>query len=156
MNNKKILEKLIPALMLVFTIIGLSAAIFLTNVYYSNTSSNTICDINSTVSCTNLAQSEFSDIGPIPIAVMGVAAYLVFLLLSIFLLFPSMPLKICPCLNQKNLSKAMLIFTSIGMLFTVYLIIVEIIVQIFCLGCLVSWVATFALWILALVQYHKV
>lgn len=149
-------DKIIPSLMLVFVIIGLSSAIFLTNLYYNDASSDTFCDVNETISCTNLAQSEYSDIGPIPIAVMGLAAYLLFLVLAIFLLFPKLPLKICPCGTRKNLAKVMLFFTSVGMLFTVYLIAVEIVVKIFCLGCLVSWIATACLWVLAIILYHKV
>ncbi|MAG60501.1 hypothetical protein CL619_01820 [archaeon] len=156
MLDKKLKEKIIPALMLVFTIIGLMSAIYLTDLYYSTESSDTICDINSTVSCTNLAQSEYSDIGPVPIALLGVVAYLAFLLISSLMLLPNFAKRICSCLTSKNLAKIMLILTSIGMLFTVYLIAVELIIQILCLGCFISWIATGALWILSFIQYHKV
>ncbi len=152
---KKQNNKLIPVLMLVFAIIGLFSAIYLTHLHYKVESSDTICDINSTISCTNLAQSRYSTIGPIPIAVLGVIAYLTFIGLSLLMLFPKLALNLFTKLTVPNLTKSMLVLTSVGLLFTVYLIGVELVVKIFCLGCLVSWIATAALWILAFIQYHK-
>ena len=149
-------NKLIPVLILVFAIIGLFSSIYLTNLHYKVESSNTICDINSTISCTNLAQSKYSTIGPIPIAVMGVIAYLAFIGLSLLMLFPKIALGIHSKLTFQNVVKCVLTLTSIALLFTVYLIGVELIVKIFCLGCLVSWVATAVLWVLSFIEYHKV
>ncbi len=143
-------------LLLFFSVVGLITSIYLADLHYQAKSSEAICDINSTVSCTNLAQSEYSKIGPIPIAVLGIMAYVVFTIISLLLLFPNKIGTFHPKITTKNLAKAILSLAAISLLFTIYLIIVELVVSIFCLGCLVSWIATAGLFITSYLLYQKV
>ena len=138
MNQKK--SNIILYLILIFAIIGLLSSVYLTNLHYKTESTDTICDINTKVSCTNLAQSKYSNFAGIPIAILGILGYLSFLALTTALFF-----------NPKNslLKKSLFTLASIAAVFTFYLIFVEFNIGIFCLGCLVSQISTVAILILS-------
>ena len=138
--------KTIMYLLLIFSLTGLLSAVYLTDLHYQSQSSDTICDINSTVSCTNLAQSKYSLFFGIPIAVLGILGYLSFLGITIALFFR-------PKLNL--LKKVLLALSSLALIFTIYLVFIELKVGIFCLGCLVSQGSTTATFILSYLLYKR-
>ena len=154
--KQKLNYSLYVTLLLIFSLVGLLASVYLTELHYKVDSSETICDINSTISCTNLAQSKYSLIFGVPIAVLGIIAYVAFTVLSLFLLFPRAAKRVHSKLTVSKLVTAVLSLASISLLFTIYLIIVEVMVGIFCVGCLVSWVATVGIFSTSYLLHRKV
>jgi len=125
------------------------SSIYLLQIHNKESDNPSVCDINDKVSCTLLAQSKYSSIAGIPIAAMGIVGYIV-LLLTAITHFHKLKENARQKLKQFQLSLA-----SIAMLFTIYLIITEIIVGILCLGCLVSQISITIIFILSYIYYFK-
>lgn len=70
MNNRKIL-----AVILVLALIGVADSSYALFQHYApaNTSS---CDVNETISCTAINQSEYSVLFAVPVAALGIAGYI--------------------------------------------------------------------------------
>ena len=150
METKK-RSKVIPIILIIFSIIGLLSSVYLTKVHYKESNDPSVCDINDRVSCTLLAQSTYAKVGPIPIAILGIFGYILLLTLAI--------LHLTNKNNNPKLTKRLkltqLSLTAIAMLFTIYLILIEFIVKIFCLGCLVSQISITVMFIASYIYYFK-
>ncbi len=149
METKQKSKKLIPIILLIFSIIGILTSIYLTSIHLKESSSPTVCDINDKFSCTLVAQSSYSMIGPIPVSIIGIAGYSLLLILAI------LHLTIKDQSLRQKLKYLQLSVISIAMLFTVYLIIIEVVVKLFCPGCLVSQASTTIMFIASYIYYFK-
>ena len=115
-------------LILFFSVVGLVASVYSVKTHYA-VNVSAICDINETFNCDVVNKSTYSQFLGIPVAFMGVGAYL-FFLLSLF--------------TYKSTKNEMLLdfmgaAALIGFLFSLYLTYVEAyVLYTWCLVCLSS------------------
>ena len=143
------------SVLLVFSVLGLLTSAYLFSLHTKLQTSPAICDINSKFSCTNLAQSGYSSFFGVEIAAIGLIGYSLFTLLSLLMLMPRLQQYLPKGTNEKRLLQVFVALIVVSVLFTLYLIAVEFMIQIFCLGCMVSWVCTTVLAITSYYLYHK-
>lgn len=99
---------------------GIVVSILAWQVHYSNAVQP--CDINARWDCGVVNHSRFSMIGPIPVAAVGVAGYVLLALLALF--------------RKKGWT---LVFAVIGLCYALYLSHIEAsLLQVWCLYCVIS------------------
>lgn len=99
---------------------GIVVSILAWQVHYSNAIQP--CDINARWDCGVVNHSRFSMIGPIPVAAVGVAGYVLLALLTLF--------------RKKGWT---LVFAVIGLCYALYLSHIEAsLLQVWCLYCVIS------------------
>lgn len=150
--EKKTYAKIV---LLVFSILGLVTSMYLYSLHTALQSGSAICDINSKFSCTNLAQSGYSSFFGIEIAAIGLIGYSLLTILSLLILMPPLQNYLPKRMNEKRLLQIFLALIAISVLFTIYLIAIEFMIQIFCVGCMVSWTCTLVLAATSYYLYHK-
>lgn len=128
--------------LMVLSIIGFADALYLTIKHYAN--SNINCSIFD--GCELVTTSIYSSLFGIPVAVFGLVFYsLVFALIILF-----------SKLNKKKFLTFLLIITSIGFLFSIYFVFVQIfLINAYCLYCLVSAVISTILFVLSVLFMLK-
>ena len=148
-------EKILRFILLIFSLVGLLTSLYLYSLHTSLQSSPAICDINSKFSCSNLAQSGYSSFLGFEIAAIGALGYGFLLLLSLFLVVQSFQNLLPKKVTEHHLLQVYLFCIIIAVLFTFYLIAIEIMIQIFCIGCMVSWITTLILCLTSWCLYHN-
>ena len=127
---------------IVLGVIGLLTSIYLTVEHYSSKAS--ICDFNATVSCSLVNSSVFSEILNVPVALFGALWFVILISLA------------WKALKKDGvLISGLLGWSILGILFVIYLIIVEIILQALCPFCTVVHVVIVITFVLALLLYRK-
>lgn len=105
-----------------------------------------ICNINNYVNCDIVNKSEYAEILGIPVAALGLAAYVVIFFVSLTLLRGWF----------KHAAISLAVFTAGGLVFSLYLTIVEFFVlHAVCLFCLASQAIILALFIISLLVWLK-
>ena len=127
---------------IVLGVIGLLTSIYLTVEHYS--SKDSICDFNATVTCSLVNSSVFSEILNVPVALFGALWFVILISLA------------WKALKKDGvLISGLLGWSILGILFVIYLIIVEIILQALCPFCTVVHVVIVITFVLALLLYRK-
>lgn len=120
---------------------GLGVSLYLTLVHYSSGAVPLACSTSGPVNCEQVTTSGPSNIGPLPVALLGVVWFLV--MLGLIALERSTAQDVLPRLE--------LAWTSAGLLFVLYLIFAELfLVGALCLWCTAVHVLTVALFLLTL------
>ena len=120
MENKKYLNVII-----VLSIIGLLTSIYMFYTHYAPPSEGSICDISSSVSCSIVNTSKYSELFNVPVSLLG-GIWFVFLGLMAH-----------AAKKNKSLFAGLLALNIIGMISVVYLIIAEILLKTLCPFCTV-------------------
>lgn len=116
-------NKILVYVILCLSLIGLITSLYLVKDHYSQISG--ACDFSTTVSCSIVNSSIFSEILNVPVAVFGA---IWFILLAVIA---------WRCLRKKEYVWALLVWNLIGLLSVVYLVIAEIILRALCPFCTV-------------------
>lgn len=108
---------------IVLSIIGIFASIYLVNNHYAPPTSGALCDFGESISCSLVNTSVFSELLGVPVALLGVFWFL-------FLLW------MCrKALRQPEQIPSILGWNVLGILFVAYLIVAEIILKSICPFC---------------------
>lgn len=119
MKQKK---EIIINLILILSIVGIVTSLSLMNNHFSE-SSDGFCDINERVSCSIVNTSKYSEIFNVPVALFGAIWFL-------FLFLMARSIK-----KKSETSNLMLLWCFLGLLFIIYMIIAEIMLNALCLFC---------------------
>ena len=137
---KKTTHNKLLYLIIVLSIIGLSTSIYLVIDHYSTEGS--VCDINSTISCSLVNTSVFSEILNAPVAIFGALWFVILIALS------------WRALKENGVIHSSLLGWNIfGILFVIYLISAEIILGALCLFCTLVHVIIMITFILSFILY---
>ncbi len=138
------MDKRFKQVTIVFTVIGLLVAIYMT--IYKLTSNDSMC--LGLGGCSIVNASGYSSVRGIPVAVFGVIGYL-----SILVLFY---LERKPGFFQTNGSMLQFAITLTGFLFTVWLVYVEVaLLKAYCPFCITSQVAMTVIFMLTVIRVIK-
>lgn len=111
------------------SLVGLALATY-SLLHKTGFTSGAVCDINSTFNCDVVNRGPYSDIGPVPVALLGVIGY-VFFALTAFLKRREP--------HDRNLSLFLVGSTGLGFLFSLYLSGLEaFVLHAYCVICLSS------------------
>lgn len=150
MKNKTILITLI-----VLSVLGLVTSIYLANLHFNKVDS--ICDFNQKFSCTDVSRSAYAKIFGIPVAVLGVAAYLGYLTIPVMLLRRFDFKKIHKSLSDLVITRYYFFFALFGLLFSLYLTYVELAtIHVICPLCLVSQALVIIILFYSYLYYDRV
>ncbi len=150
MKGKEGVNKLAAVLAILAAIAMIDAA-YLLFLHYSP-SSSAFCDISPSLSCGIVNKSVYSEIGGIPLALLGLLTFLVIFVLSI-----SIAKSRAHTSNLKGLSRTLLFLLSISTFFSIYLIYVQAVLLLsFCTLCLFLDVIIFASLIIAIILNKKI
>ncbi len=117
--------------LIIFAIVGLIDASYLTYHHYTN--SKLICNLSS---CDVVLSSSYSVIFGIPVALFGIVFYLVVLAMSLYFLI------------RKTYNHLLLIWASIGLISTFYLLIIQgFILHAWCQYCILSAITSFSIFL---------
>lgn len=126
----------------VLILLGLADSVFLTYEHYALT--NIGCPVSPWINCLAVTTSKYSEILGIPLAVMGIIYYL----FMIFFLYKGR--------NEKMFRHFLLLTSSIGVLFSIYLIFVQAaLIKVFCFYCLLSAAISFLILGLTMIFFEK-
>lgn len=127
-------------ILLFFIILGFSDSVFLTYEHYNL--SSTFCPISPWINCLAVTTSKYSEIWGIPLAILGTIYYLfMFFFLS---------------KKQKMFNHFLLITSSFGVLFSLYLIYIQAFaIGLFCLYCLASALVSFIIFGLTYIFFKE-
>lgn len=139
------MEKRLPQLAILLTVIGLLVSVYMT--IYKVTSNDSMC-IGSGA-CKTVNESRYSEVTiggvRIPVAVIGVVGYTA--ILAVLLLEPNVNFL------QQNGSLVFFGLSLMGFLFTLYLVYVEIVlIKAFCPFCVTSQIAMTFIFILSVIR----
>lgn len=142
---KKDKQHLLLKIIIGLSVIGLITSIYLAQSHFSPPTGGSFCDISSSVSCSLVNTSSYSILFGVPVAIFGALWFLV-------LLFASWR-----AMKNETLYTALLGWNVLGILFVVYLIIAEFILQAICPLCTIVHVITIITFTLSILLYknHK-
>lgn len=124
---------------LVLSLAGLGVSVYLTIAHYSS-AAILACPENSTFDCARVTTSAQSVILGVPVAVLGLAFYLVMTVVNLPLLWR---------MTDRRVHVARLVLSGAGVLFVIYLISAELLViKAVCLWCSTVHLITFLLFVL--------
>jgi uncharacterized membrane protein len=126
---------------MILAVLGLGTSTYLTFEHFSTGSS--VCDFSSTVSCSLVNSSVYSEFFNVPVAVFGA----IWMVVMFFAAWKAM--------KKKELVSGMLVLSILGLLFIIYMIIAEIILQALCPFCTVVHVIILIMFGLILYMYKK-
>ena len=129
--------------LMTLSIFGLGTSAYLIYNHYNPVLQGSICDITASVSCTVVNSGIYSKIAGIPVAVYGVAWFLVSGALS------------WRSSRNKNASKQLLGWNALGLLFVIYFIYIEFLLGAICPFCTVVHVLIALSLILSILLYKK-
>ena len=141
MNTKKILNAII-----ILSIIGIVTSLYLIQNHYAPPTEGSLCDFSESVSCSLVNTSTYSMLFNVPVALFGA---LWFLTLGL------MAWKAKETKTQHSLFTGILGWNILGMLFVIYLIIAEIILEAICPLCTVVHVITLIAFVLSIILYKS-
>lgn len=131
-------------LFLFLGIVGIISSLYLVENHYSPPNEGIWCDINGAVSCSVVNSSVFSQFLNVPVAILGVLWFVFFTLLSWNALK-----------KDGNLITALFWWSGIGLLFVVYMVVAEIILEALCLLCTMIHLIIIAVFVCLYVLYKK-
>ncbi|MBT3298409.1 vitamin K epoxide reductase family protein [archaeon] len=132
MKNKTIL-----IILIILSILGLLTSLYLTNLHFNKVDS--ICDFNQKFSCTDVSRSAYAKIFGVPVAMLGVIAYLGYLFVPAMLLKKFNFKRIHSSLSELLITKYYFLFALFGLFFSLYLTYLELAtIHVICPLCLVS------------------
>ncbi len=136
-------SRLWPILFLVFGLIGLADATFLT----AQKLTNGPLPCGNAQACEIVTSSKYSTIGPVPISVLGVLYYLTVIIISLIIIDT----------GQEAWVKRLSIITWVGFLASLYLVyLMAFVIKAYCTWCLVSAGTSTLLWLTGLaVQFRR-
>ena len=130
-------------LVIILALLGLADAAYLTQVAY--TGGSLACSIEGLSGCNVVAQSAYSKVFGIPLALYGVVFYVSFLL--VFLLSRIRP--------HHRLFLIVTLMGLLGVLFSTYFLYVQVVlIKALCIYCIVSAIVTYILGILTYQRYR--
>jgi len=133
-------KNLLYAIM-VLGVLGLLTSIYLINEHYSSDAS--VCDFNEVVSCSLVNSSVFSEILNVPIALFGALWFVILIFMA------------WKALKKNEVLSSLLLWNILGILFVVYLIIAEFILQALCPFCTIVHLITLITFLISFVLYRK-
>lgn len=138
------MDKRLSQLSIALTIIGLLVSIYMT--IYKITSNEAMCV--GSQDCSVVNASRYSEVGGIPVAVIGVAGYLALLAVQW--------LERKPGFFQQNGAMIFFGLSVTGFLFNVYLIFVEVaLIKAYCPFCITSQVAMTLIFVISVIRLIK-
>lgn len=141
MKNKTIIR-----LIVAFCFVGLLASIYLIRLHFVPTSG--FCDLNAQFSCSTINQSKYASFLGIPVAIIGALGYL--LLISIAIASEKKKK------YKKELSKILLFFSSVALIFSLYLTYIEFqVLKTLCIFCLTSQAVILIVTFFAFIYYQR-
>jgi uncharacterized membrane protein len=144
MRNKREL------LFLIISFVGVLLSLYAIPLHYADTSS--LCDINDVLSCTNVNQSPWSTFVGIPVAILGLIAYIAVFFAMLFRKRIQRTLSF----TSRDFSQYLLLVTGIMFGFQLYLTYTEaFLIGAYCVVCLLSQVCVFLLATISLVDYFR-
>jgi uncharacterized membrane protein len=147
-------KKTILYLLLIFSLLGLAASVYLVNLHYANVDS--FCDFNQQFSCSSINQSAYSKIFGIPISIIGSIGYFFFALIPLLSLLNFDFKRIHKFLNPVNMIKYYFVLALLGFLFSLYLTYLELhTINVICPLCLFSQIIIIMLTFFSYVLYKK-
>jgi len=129
---------------IVLSVIGILIALYLLENHYAPPAKGSLCDFNSSVSCSLVNTSIYSEFLNVPVALFGALWFV------ILIAFSWKGLK-----NDKTIPTASLLWSVIGLLSVIYLIIAEIILRSICPFCTVVHIFVLIILVLSIVLYKS-
>ncbi|MBI2125333.1 vitamin K epoxide reductase family protein [Candidatus Woesearchaeota archaeon] len=129
--------------LLILSVFGLGTSLYLVYNHYNPSLEGSVCDITASVSCTILNSGIYSKILGVPVAIYGVAWFIVLGILS----WNSVR-------NKKNFQK-LLLWNAGGFLSVFYFVYIEFLLSTFCPFCTVVHVLVAVSLILTIVGYRR-
>jgi uncharacterized membrane protein len=138
-------SKLLPALLLAFSVLGLIAAGY-TSLMHLGGASSGICTIGEAFDCDLVNQSKWSKLAGIPVAYLGFLTYSIFFVSSIVLFFK----------RSKEHLAILVALGTVGVLFSLYLTYIEaFVLRTWCLFCVLSQIAVIGMAIISGLLYKQ-
>ncbi len=135
-------------LLIVFSILGIADASYIT----WEKLSGRIPPCSGQFKCADVLTSQWSNVGPVPLSVLGIAFYSGFLLLGVLFYLSQESPSLKP--HARWLSKLMLAWGAFGALFSLYLmVIMGVVIQAWCLYCLLSAINCAVLFVISSTIY---
>jgi uncharacterized membrane protein len=130
---------------IILSIIGIFASVYLLQNHYAPTQTGAICDISETISCSLVNISTYATLLNVPVALFGILWFVVLALIAWQLL------------KKKNdtLIPIMLVWALIGTIFITYMIIAEIILKALCPFCTLVHIIIIVLLVLTIQLYRR-
>ena len=135
MKQKK---RTIINIILILSIIGFLTSLYLVNNHYADPAKGVGCDLGEHISCSLVNTSDYSEIFNVPVALCGAIWFL-------FLFFMARDIK-----KRPETSNLMLVWCALGLLFIIYMIIVEIILKALCPFCTLVHLIVIVVFILSI------
>jgi uncharacterized membrane protein len=136
-------DKLFLKIIMYLSIIGFLTSVYLVQNHLSPPTSGSACDISETISCSLVNSSVFSELFNVPVAVFGALWFVILFFLSL------------KAEKKTPLFSGMLLWSIAGVLFVIYMIIAEIILQAICPYCTVVHVITLIVFVLSIFLYQN-
>ena len=141
MKKRDVLLKTI----LILSILGFLTSLYLVQNHYVPPTEGALCDFSEFVSCSLVNTSTYSILLGVPVAIFGTLWFLFLFLMALQSLKSS----------KKELSLLLLGWNVLGLLFVIYLVIAEIILQAICPLCTVVHVIILITLVLSILLYKK-
>ena len=125
-------------IILVLSLIGFLTSLYLVNNHYADPAKGVGCDLGEHVSCSLVNTSKYSEIFNVPVALFGAIWFL-------FLFLMARSIK-----KKPETSNLMLLWCFLGLLFIIYMIIAEIILNALCPFCTIVHVLIIIAFILSI------
>ena len=130
--------------LVIISILGIITSSYLVYNHYALPTPGTGCDFSTTISCSVVNTSVFSELLNVPVALLGVIWFVFLLLMA------------ARGLTKKSIPAVVLLTWSIlGIVSVIYLVIAEIILQALCPYCTLVHVLTIITFILSLILFKK-
>jgi uncharacterized membrane protein/protein-disulfide isomerase len=133
-------------LLLVFALVGLGAASASSYVHYqliTDPSYSSLCDVSSTVNCTQAYTSQYGSFMGVPVAIGGVVFFGLVLALTGFAGKPGSS-------ARENTPAYIFVLSTIGLAFALYLAWASyIVLKVFCILCAITYVSVIAIFIVS-------
>ena len=140
----KLTRKSVLKVMLILGVLGFATSLYLLWGHYFPSSSGSFCDLSSTISCSVVNTSVFSELFVVPVALLGVLWFL-------WLILRCRQAQLHDGTNVVDL----FVWNILGLAFIVYFIIAEIALGAICLFCTVVHVFIFGMFLLSLSLYQR-
>ncbi len=138
MKKRNVLLKII----LVLSVLGLLVSLYLVQNHYAPAAEGSFCDFTESVSCSLVNTSVYSMLLGVPVAIFGALWFVVLF----FMALKSM---------KKDLSQLLLGWNLLGLLFIIYFVIAEIILQAICPFCTVVHIIVLITLVLSIILFKE-
>ncbi|OGF31156.1 hypothetical protein A2300_03945 [Candidatus Falkowbacteria bacterium RIFOXYB2_FULL_35_7] len=137
-------KKTLLFIMVFLGLLGLLTSLYLVQHHYALAQESHFCDFSKTVSCTVISQSAYAELFHMPVALYGVFWFIVFLTIVFFV-----------WRKKHSVKKALLLWSSTGVLFIFYLFYAEWRVGAICPWCTLVHLIVLLLFSLTLLLYRR-